>query len=137
MFARACNIKTLKIIDLGVCKTLPFGKKAKEPIGTNGYISPEIYLHNEYSFKIDIFSLGVILYLLVTGGELPFNDDNMDCQIIAKKTLYFKQDYPDEFFGDKSKKLTNLLDKMLEKDDKKRIDIDSLLKDKWFDIIKK
>ena len=61
----------------------------------------------------------------------------MDCQIIAKKTLYFKQDYPDEFFGDKSKKLTNLLDKMLEKDDKKRIDIDSLLKDKWFDIIKK
>ena len=137
MFARACNIKTIKIIDLGVCKTLPYGKKANEPIGTNGYISPEIYLHNEYSFKIDIWSLGVILYLLVTGGELPFNDDNMDAKIIAKKVLYFKQEYPEEYFGDKSKKLTSLLDKMLEKDDKKRIDIDTLLKDSWFNIIKK
>ena len=137
MFARACNIKTIKIIDLGVCKTLSYGKKANEPIGTNGYIPPEIYMHNEYSFKIDIWSLGVILYLLVTGGELPFNDDNMDCKIIAKKVLYFKQEYPEEYFGDKSKKLINLLDKMLEKDDKKRIDIDTLLKDSWFNIIKK
>ena len=137
MFARACNIKTIKIIDLGVCKTLTYGKKANEPIGTNGYISPEIYMHSEYSFNIDIWSLGVILYLLVTGGELPFNDDNMDCKVIAKKVLYFKQEYPEEYFGDKSKKLINLLDKMLEKDDKKRIDIDTLLKDSWFNIIKK
>ena len=94
-------------------------------------------MHSEYSFNIDIWSLGVILYLLVTGGELPFNDDNMDCKVIAKKVLYFKQEYPEEYFGDKSKKLINLLDKMLEKDDKKRIDIDTLLKDSWFNIIKK
>ena len=40
MFARTYNIKTLKIIDLGVCKTLSYGEKATDPIGTNGYISP-------------------------------------------------------------------------------------------------
>ena len=137
MFARDSNIKTLKIIDLGVCKTLSYGQKTNEPIGTNGYISPEIYLHKEYSYSIDVWSLGVILYLLITGGILPFDDINMDCKVIAKKVIYLQQDYPEEFFGDKSKKLVNLLDKMLEKDENKRIDINNLLKDSWFDIIKK
>ena len=137
MFGRACNMKTIKLIDLGVCKTLSFGEKAKEPIGTNGYISPEIYLHSPYSFKIDIWSLGVILYLLVTGGTLPFEDINMDCKIIAQKVVNLNPEYPEEFFGDKSKKLVELLEQMLEKNDNKRIDIDGFLKNSWFDIIKK
>ena len=114
MFARNCNIKTLKIIDLGVCKTLSYRQKAIEPIGTIGYISPEIYLHKEYSYKIDIWSLGVILYLLITGGILPFDDVNMNSNIIAKKVIYLQQDYPEVFFGDKSKSLVYLLDKMLQ-----------------------
>ncbi len=61
----------------------------------------------------------------------------MDCKVIAKKVVYLQQEYPEEYFGDKSKKLVHLLDKMLDKNTKKRIDIDSLLKDEWFDIIKK
>ena len=137
MFGRDSNIKTLKIIDLGVCKTLSFGEKAKEPIGTNGYIPPEIYKQKEYSFKVDVWSLGVILYLLVTGGILPFDDVNMDCKVIAKKVVYLQQEYPEEYFGNKSDKLIHLLDKMLDKSYKNRIDIDTLLKDEWFEIIKK
>ena len=137
MFAMPYNFKTLKIIDLGVCKTLSHDEKANEPIGTNGYISPEIYLHNPYSFKVDIWSLGVILYLLITGGILPFDDVNMDCKIVAQKVIYLQQEYPEEYFGDKSKKLVNLLDKMLEKNDSKRININNLLKDSWFDMIRK
>ena len=54
MFEKKNDIKTLKIIDLGVCQTLSYGELASQPIGTNGYIPPEIYLHNKYSFKIDI-----------------------------------------------------------------------------------
>ena len=81
MFARPYNFKTLKLIDLGVCKTLSFGEKANDSIGTNGYISPEMYLRKEYSFKIDIWALGVILYLLSTGGILPFDDPNLNTKV--------------------------------------------------------
>ena len=137
MFARHYNFKTIKLIDLGVCKTLTFGEKAKEPIGTNGYIPPEIYTHSEYSFKTDIWSLGIILYLLITGGILPFDDENLDNKVLAKKVVYLQQEYPHEYFGNKSKRVMTLLDKMLEKSENKRMSINSLMKDSWFDIIKK
>ena len=136
LFSEENEIKTIKIIDLGVCQTLTYGQMATEPIGTNGYISPEIYLHNEYSFKIDIWSLGVILYLMITEGILPFDNENMDFKVIGKKVLFLQQEYPEKYFGKKSQGLITLLDKMLEKNQNKRIDINSLVKDSWFNIIK-
>ena len=137
MFASPYNYKTLKLIDLGVCKILSFGEKTNESIGTDEYISPEIYLRRDYSFKIDIWSLGIVLYYISTGGYLPFDDDNSDRKKIAKKVCYLQQEYPKEIFGNKSKRLIDLLDKMLEKNEDKRININNLLKDCWFDIIKK
>ena len=137
MFGKPYNFKTLKLIDLGACKTLSYGEKAKDSIGTNGYISPEMYLRKEYSFKIDIWALGVILYLLSTGGVLPFDDTSLDNKVIAKKVIYLQHEYPQEFFFNRSKRLINLLDKMLEKNENKRININNLMKDCWFDVIKK
>ncbi len=61
----------------------------------------------------------------------------MDNKVIAKKVIYLQQEYPDEYFGNKSKRVMTLLDKMLEKSENKRMSINSLMKDSWFDIIKK
>ena len=131
------DIKSLKIIDLGVCQTLTYGQMADDPIGTNGYISPEIYLGKNYSFKTDIWSLGIILYELITHGILPFEQANVDNKTMEKKVIYLYQEYPEEYFGKCSKALIILLDKMLDKNFEKRIDINCLLKDSWFNIIKK
>ena len=40
--------------------------------GTPGFVAPELYMHREYDEKIDMFSLGVILYFLLS-GKLPFH----------------------------------------------------------------
>ena len=66
------NIKSIKIIDLGVAITLPFGQQSSDPIGTLAYISPEMYTHNPYSYKVDVWSIGILLYWLASGGILPF-----------------------------------------------------------------
>ncbi len=57
--------------------------------------------------------------------------------LIAKKVVYMQQSYPEKYFGNKSQRLILLLNQMLEKNENERINITDLLKDKWFDIIKK
>ncbi|CAD8176336.1 unnamed protein product [Paramecium pentaurelia] len=42
--------------------------------GTPGFIAPEILLHQNYDLKVDVFSIGVILYILMTGTP-PFDGD--------------------------------------------------------------
>uniref|UniRef100_K1QN12 non-specific serine/threonine protein kinase n=1 Tax=Magallana gigas TaxID=29159 RepID=K1QN12_MAGGI len=42
--------------------------------GTPAYRAPEVIRGETYSFKADVFSLGITLYALVTGGRHPFDD---------------------------------------------------------------
>ena len=125
------DIKSIKIIDLGVAITLPFGKQSSDPIGTLAYISPEMFTHAPYSYKVDVWSLGVLLYWLTSGGALPFDDDKNDEHIMGKKVVFMHQEYPEKYFGDKSKSLINLIDKALEKNPEKRIDIHTFLAEEW------
>ena len=131
IFEKENDIKSLKIIDLGVAITLPFGQQTSDPIGTLSYIAPEIFLHNPYSHKVDIWSIGILLYYLVTGGILPFDDEKYDEKIIGKKIVFTHQEYPEEHFGNKSKALICLIDKALEKTPEKRITINEFLKEEW------
>lgn len=115
VFGKENEIKSIKIIDLGVCITLPYGKKSSEAIGTLAYIAPEMYTHKEYTYKVDVWSIGILLYYLVTGGVLPFDDEKNDEDVLGKKVVYTHQEYPEKYFGDKSKSLISVIDKALEK----------------------
>ncbi len=65
----------LKIADFGLGKILEFGKHAKESVGTLTYASPEILAGNKYTFEVDIWSIGVIFYIIST-GKMPFDPAN-------------------------------------------------------------
>lgn len=44
------------------------------PLGSEGWMAPELYQSNQFNFKVDIFSLGCIFAYAMTGGKHPFGD---------------------------------------------------------------
>ena len=136
VFGTQKDISSLTIIDLGVAITLSYGQMNSDPIGTLEFIPPEIFTRKPYSHKVDVWAIGIILYILVTCGKVyPFDCDSKDKKekdkIIGKKIVFLHQEYPEEFFGNKSKYLISLLDKTLEKSPEKRISINEFLDNYW------
>lgn len=62
---------TVKIIDFGFAKVLEHGATSSSFLGTGGYLAPEILLHQPYATPVDMWSFGVLVYLLLC-GRLPF-----------------------------------------------------------------
>jgi serine/threonine protein kinase len=62
----------LKIMDFGVAR--PFSSNLTsqhEIVGSAPYMAPEVWLGREVSFQADLYSLGVMVYELIT-GMVPF-----------------------------------------------------------------
>lgn len=61
----------VKLVDFGLSAFEDDEKAMVARCGSPGYIAPEIINGDRYSFNVDSFSLGVVVYLLIT-GRLPF-----------------------------------------------------------------
>lgn len=78
----------LCLIDFDTCKVMdgrpqPKMNSRKRLVGTYGYLAPEILAGGEYSPRSDLWSVGVVLYILMTGiAPLP-----LDVMVGAKETL--------------------------------------------------
>ena len=66
----------IKIIDFGNALICPEKKRIKELVGSSYYIAPEV-LTGKYTEKCDVWSIGVIMYMLLSGFP-PFNGSDDD-----------------------------------------------------------
>lgn len=63
----------VKIVDFGLAQIFGPNELSDDSVGTLCYAAPEILLGKKYDRKVDIWSLGILTYLLLV-GQLPFND---------------------------------------------------------------
>ncbi|KAK9141546.1 LOW QUALITY PROTEIN: hypothetical protein Syun_010946 [Stephania yunnanensis] len=94
--------------------------------GTPAYVAPEVLRKKGYDgSKADIWSCGVILYVLLS-GFLPFRDDNI--MYMYRKVFKAEFAYPPWF----SSETKRLISKLLVADPAKRISIAEIMQISWF-----
>jgi len=76
LFRSSCPIEsnTVKVADFGIACACPQGRELKEKLGSLEYMAPEV-LAGRYNLAADIWSCGVVLYMLLCGNP-PFQGDS-------------------------------------------------------------
>lgn len=119
----------LKLIDWGGARYFLKHKKMNRINGTPYYIAPEV-LAESYDEKCDVWSCGVILYILLCGYP-PFNgESDSDIMMSVRKGKY---DFPVEEWATVSKDAKDLVNKMLTYDPKKRFSAKDCLSHSWIE----
>ena len=122
----------IKIIDFGTAKVFQKEKAEHVLIGSAYYIAPEVLSRN-YTELCDLWSCGVIMYILLTGRP-PFNGSNEE-EIMKKikEGIYDLKKYPWGVISDEAK---DLIKGLLQVNTKKRLTAKEALEHKWFKIEK-
>ena len=119
----------IRLVDFGLGKMLGPGEKCDEPFGTFSYVAPEVLQEKAYDFKVDLFAIGIITYLLLA-GFLPFDDENSEKEV-ARQTVYAPTPYPKKIWDKISGEAKMFVDNLLEKDPDKRMNLEEVLKHPW------
>eukprot|EP00053_Salpingoeca_punica_P015134 m.138494 g.138494 ORF g.138494 m.138494 type:complete len:368 (+) comp16631_c0_seq1:575-1678(+) len=78
----------LVITDFGLAIPLDPTKPLNSPCGTPGYVAPEVLMRKEYNEKADMWSLGIIAYILLCGYPPFFDEDDRKVMQLTLKGDY-------------------------------------------------
>ncbi|XP_033014454.1 MAP/microtubule affinity-regulating kinase 4 isoform X3 [Lacerta agilis] len=118
----------IKIADFGFSNEFTLGSKLDTFCGSPPYAAPELFQGKKYDGpEVDIWSLGVILYTLVS-GSLPFDGQNL--KELRERVLRGKYRVPFYMSTD----CENILRRFLVLNPSKRCTLEQIMKDKWINI---
>ena len=120
---------TIKLIDFGLADILFPKEKSCAQFGTIGYAAPEVLKGIPYNKTSDIWSIGILIYLLIIGC-LPFDDAN-EVNKIRDMTINEEIPFPAVICKKKTQESIYLLENILRKDQTKRLSLEEILKSKW------
>ena len=132
----------IRVADFGFATQLR-GRKARAMVGSAGYMAPEIVTSHAgdgsdgagpskgYGFAADMWSVGVILYVLLC-GYLPFDDDKME-RMFAKVRLG-TYTFPSAEWSRVSHEAKDLVKRLLVVRPSKRLTAEAALKHPWFEL---
>lgn len=122
----------IKLIDFGLSKQsveVLEVAEFKTIVGSPNFIAPEILSRQGYDCKCDMWSLGVIIFILLS-GDIPFQgQNNRETFINIKKGKY---EFKNPEWGNITEEGKDLIKKLLVLDPKKRLSSQEALKHPWF-----
>ena len=124
----AHNDHDVKLADFG------FATEAKKPMrelcGTPAYVAPEIIKEKPYGLEVDMWSCGVIVFILL-GGYPPFDDSDGVAAMYATIKAG-KYSFDDRYWGSVSPEAKSFIKSLLQVDPSKRPSATAAMNHDWF-----
>ncbi|XP_068147197.1 uncharacterized protein sqa [Drosophila tropicalis] len=118
----------IKIIDFGLARKFDPDKRLRVLFGTPEFVAPEVVNFDCISYGTDMWSVGVICYVLISGLS-PFMGEN-DIETMSNVTIA-KYDFEDECFNGISPECLDFIAKLLVKDLSTRMTAAQCVEHKW------
>ncbi|CAN6252400.1 unnamed protein product [Urochloa humidicola] len=98
-------------------------------VGTPHYVAPEVVAGGEYGAKADVWSAGVVMYALLSGGALPFGGES-PTEVLAA-VMRGSVRFPPRLFGGVSPAAKDLMRRMICRDEWRRLTAEQVLAHPW------
>ncbi|KAM9310972.1 death-associated protein kinase 2 [Gastrophryne carolinensis] len=118
----------IKLIDFGLAHKIEDGVEFKNIFGTPEFVAPEIINYEPLGLAADMWSIGVITYILLSGAS-PFLGENK--QETLSNITAVNYEFDEEFFSHTSDLAKDFIRKLLVKDTRKRLTIQEALFHPW------
>ncbi|XP_036431946.1 death-associated protein kinase 2 isoform X1 [Colossoma macropomum] len=118
----------IKIIDFGLAHKIEDGVEFKNIFGTPEFVSPEIVNYEPLGLASDMWSIGVITYILLSGASPFLGESKQETMANISAVNY---EFDEEFFGSTSELAKNFIRQLLTKDTRKRLTIEGALNHPW------
>ncbi|XP_023196045.1 myosin light chain kinase family member 4 isoform X4 [Xiphophorus maculatus] len=124
--SRATN--KIKIIDFGLARRYKPREKLRVNFGTPEFLAPEVINYEFVSFPTDMWSLGVITYMLLSGLSPFLGDDDNET---LNNILACQWNFEEEEFGDISEEAKDFITRLLVKSKSWRMSATESLRHGW------
>ncbi|XP_040057297.2 death-associated protein kinase 2a isoform X1 [Gasterosteus aculeatus] len=118
----------IKLIDFGLAHKIEAGVEFKNIFGTPEFVAPEIVNYEPLGLEADMWSIGVITYILLSGASPFLGETKQDTLGNISAVNY---EFDEEFFGHTSAPAKKFISQLLEEDKKKRLTIQDALNHPW------
>ncbi|MCJ8739061.1 hypothetical protein PDJAM_G00042790 [Pangasius djambal] len=118
----------IKIIDFGLASKLDSSTPLKVMHGTPEFVAPEVINYEPVCLTTDMWSIGVICYILLS-GESPFQGDS-DTETLALVTAA-QWEFDEESFEDITNQAKDFISSLLQKNVRHRMSCEEALSHSW------
>ncbi|XP_054616877.1 serine/threonine-protein kinase D3-like isoform X3 [Dunckerocampus dactyliophorus] len=126
LLASAEPFPQVKLCDFGFARIIGEKSFRRSVVGTPAYLAPEVLRSKGYNRSLDMWSVGVIVYVSLS-GTFPFNEDE-DINDQIQNAAFM---YPPNPWKEISEEATNLINNLLQVKMRKRFSVDKSLSHPW------